>query len=106
MNVIFHPEAESEFYSAIDYYEEIEPELGIDFTGEALSAIHRAGSYPLAWSILVDDIRRCLVNRFPYGILFLVEDGNLYILAVMNLHREPGYWKDRIKNYHRRATND
>jgi len=38
-------------------------------------------------------IRRCLVHRFPYGIIYAIENDTIYIAAVMHLRREPGYWE-------------
>jgi hypothetical protein len=95
MNVSFHPEAEAEFISAIEYYEDIKPGLGLDFALEVQSAISRASKYPQAWQELDKNIRRTLVKRFPFGILYSEAENKLFILAVMNLHREPNYWKIR-----------
>ena len=93
MSFSFHPEAEKEFNEAIDYYEDIEPGLGYDFALEVYSAIKRSVDFPKAWVVLDGDVRRSLVRRFPFGILYSEEKGGIFILAVMNLHREPGYWK-------------
>ncbi|WMJ08145.1 hypothetical protein [Nitrosomonas sp. sh817] len=71
MSYWFHPDAESEFNQAIDYYEEIETGLGYDFAIEVYTTIQRSLIYPNAWPVLEGDIRRCLVRRFPYGVLFL-----------------------------------
>ncbi len=95
MNFAFHPEAEEEFYRAIDYYEEIESGLGYDFALEVYAAIKRSVEFPKAWSLLEGEIRRSLVKRFPYGILYSEEQKGIFIIAVMNLRREPGYWKHR-----------
>ncbi|HHJ39123.1 MAG: plasmid stabilization protein [Methylothermaceae bacteria B42] len=95
MNFSFHPEAEEELNEAIDYYEEIEPGLGYDFALEVFSAISRAVEFPKAWAVLEGDVRRSLVSRFPYGVLYSEVDNEIFVLAVMNLHREPGYWKKR-----------
>ena len=95
MNFSFHPEAEEEFNKAIDYYEDIEPGLGYDFALEVYSAIQLSVEFPKAWVVLEDEVRRCLVRRFPYAILYSAEENGVFILAVMNLHREPGYWKCR-----------
>jgi len=45
--------------------------------------------------VLDGDVRRSLVKRFPYGVLYSKENNGILILAVMNLHREPGYWETR-----------
>lgn len=95
MKIVFHPEAEAEFEAAIDYYEEKEIGLGYDFSIEVHEAISRSASFPNAWPILETNTRRTLVKRFPFGILYSKENGDIYILAVMNLHRDPDYWKHR-----------
>lgn len=95
MSFAFHPEAEEELNKAIEYYEDIEPGLGYDFAVEVYSAIQRSVAFPKAWSVLEGEIRRSLVRRFPYGILYSEEQEGLFIVAVMNLHRDPDYWKHR-----------
>lgn len=95
MNFTFHPEAEKEFNKAVDYYEDIEPGLGYDFALEVYSTIKRSVAFPKAWAVLGGDVRRSLVKRFPYGVLYSEEQEGIFIVAVMNLLREPGYWKKR-----------
>jgi hypothetical protein len=97
MKYSFHPEAEEEFLRAIDYFEEVESGLGYDFAVEVYSSIERTTSFPKAWPVLESDIRRCLVRRFPYGVLYSEEKDSIYIVAVMHLHRDPEYWKHRLE---------
>ena len=96
MNYIFHPEAKKEVLVSIEYYEEKAHGLGIDFSIEIYSTIQKIIEFPNAWSILDIDIHRCLLKRFPFGIIYSVYKEQIYILAVMNLHKDPDYWKDRI----------
>ena len=95
MNFSFHPEAEEEFNKAIDYYEDIELGLGYDFALEVYSTIQLSVEFPKAWAVLEGEVRRCLVKRFPYGILYSEEENGISILAVMNLHCKPDYWNHR-----------
>jgi len=95
MSFYLHPDAEAELLKAIAYYEEIRTDLGHDFSLEVYSAIQRAVSMPKSWTLIDVNIRRSLVSRFPYGILYSEVNNKIYILAVMNLHRNPDYWKDR-----------
>jgi len=97
MKYVFHPEAEVEFVATINYYEVCESGLGYDFTLEAHSTIENIISFPRAWPILEDEIRRCLIRRFPYGIIYAINEDVVFILAVMHLHRDPDNWKDRLK---------
>jgi hypothetical protein len=95
MTFAFHPEAEEEFSQSIQYYEDCEPGLGEDFSLEVFSSIQNILSYPNAWPVVEEDVRRCLTNRFPYGVLYSVEPDHIYILTIMHLHRHPDYWKHR-----------
>lgn len=96
MTFSFHPRAEYEFDKAVSYYEECSSWLGLEFAEEVYAAISRIIAYPKAWTRLSKRTRRCLVNRFPFGIIFQVKDSILRIIAVANLNRKPGYWKRRI----------
>jgi len=96
MNIEFHPEAAEEFEAAVDWYEAREIGLGLDFAAEINAAIRLAAAMPDAWMHLSGDVRRVLVNRFPYGVLYEPGRTNLLVLAVMHLRREPGYWLSRL----------
>jgi toxin ParE1/3/4 len=95
MTFDFHPEAEVEFIEAVAFYEKAEPSLGEEFSLEVRGAMRNILSYPSAWPVLEGSVRRCLVNRFPYGILYSVEPDRIFVLALMHLPRRPGHRKDR-----------
>lgn len=96
MTYYFHPKAESELNHSIDYYEECRENLGFEFANEVYNTIQRIIEFPEAWQILESDIRRCLTNRFPFGIIYYIKDNQVVILAVMQLNRKPDYWQDRV----------
>jgi hypothetical protein len=77
------------------WYESREPGLGLDFAAQVHAAIQRALTFPLAWQEMGNDIRRALVHRFPYGVLYVPDQDQMFIIAVMHLHRQPGYWQGR-----------
>ncbi len=95
MTFSFHPEAEAEFNETIEYYEACEQGLGYDFSIEVFDGIQKIVNYPTAWPLIEEDVRRCLVNRFPFGIIYSIEQSGVFILAVMHLRRHPDYWKNR-----------
>ena len=96
MKVVFHPDAEAEFQEAIEYYEERQENLGHDFALEIHSAIQRALDFPETWPTLRGEVRRSLVHRFPFGILYAIEEKGIFVVAVMHLHKQSDYWVDRI----------
>ena len=95
MRFYFHPRADEEFREATRYYEECQPGLGIEFAEEVYSAIARIIEFPEAWMVMSKNTRRCLVNRFPYGVIFQIKSHMLRIIAIANLHRRPDYWQNR-----------
>ncbi len=96
MKYLYHPEALAEYADAALYFEERAPGLGTDFTIEVEDAIQQVTQAPDRWRCVDEDIHRFLVRRFPYGILYTVEDEYVLIVAVMHLSREPGYWRHRL----------
>jgi len=97
LNYSFHPDAENELNEAIDYYNKCQTGLGLEFAREVYSTIQNILLFPQAWTPLSANTRRCLTNRFPYGVIYQITADEIFIIAVMQLNREPGYWKNREK---------
>ncbi len=95
MNYRFHESAEKEFFEAVEYYEERQSGLGLRFSEEVYATISRVCSNPYAWTKMDIKTRRCLTNRFPYGVLYRIVNNDIWIVAIMHLHRKPTCWKER-----------
>lgn len=104
----FHPAAEEELNMAIAYYNQCQDGLGLEFAREAYWAIQNIITFPQAWALLSKNTRRCLINRFPYGVIYQITDEEILIIAIMHLNKEPGYWEKRYnsKGYSFRAHED
>jgi len=96
MTYSFHPEARAEFEEATLYYSEKSPSLGLAFYAEVEYAIERIVETPFLYRVIDEDVRRCLTKRFPYAILYSIEDHYILILPVMHYSREPSYRKHRL----------
>lgn len=95
MIIRFHSEARKEFFEASEFYEEQVIGLGDEFIDEVEKVLDVIGQHPESGSKISNTERRFLVSRFPYGIIYSVDDEMIIIFAVMNLRRKPGYWKTR-----------
>ncbi len=95
MKFYLHRRAEEELDAAVNYYEACQPGLGLEFTEAVYGTIARISEFPHAWPLLDEDIRRCLVNRFPFRVIYKVESDMIRIMAVAQLHRQPDYWRER-----------
>ena len=77
--------------------ESSQQDLGYQCSIEIVAAVEQIKDNPGMWPIMDHQVRRCLVHRFPYGVIYSVDEqkSELLILAVMHLHRQPGYWSER-----------
>ncbi|HHT9106899.1 MAG TPA: type II toxin-antitoxin system RelE/ParE family toxin [Candidatus Wujingus californicus] len=97
MNYSFHPEAEKELLEAVNYYNGIQEKLGLEFAREVYRSVQNILLFPRAWTPLSSTVRRNLINRFPYGVIYQITEKEIYILAIMQLNRKPNYWEKREK---------
>lgn len=88
--------AEQEMLDAAQYYELQADGLGNVFLDKLDSAINDISLSPESWQVVHNNIRRRLVYRFPYTLLYRVDDNEIVIIAIMHLHRHPLYWINRI----------
>jgi plasmid stabilization system protein ParE len=95
MRIEFSPEAQAEFADAVRYYERQTPGLGARFRAEIRDALRRLQRWPLAAPVERGEIRRLILSRFPYKLLYSVETDCIYIIAVAHQHRAPDYWIGR-----------
>ncbi len=95
MKYVFHPEALTEYADAVQYYVAQRVEVAQAFIDAIEDAVYRIRESPTRYMVIDEDVRRCMTRRFPYGILYTVEQDYILILAVVHCSREPGYWKNR-----------
>jgi plasmid stabilization system protein ParE len=88
--------AQTELDDGIVYYERQLSGLGIKFLDEILETFKRIKLNPYAWAPFSVRTRRCLVHRFPYGIIYQIRENEIHIISISHLHRKPDHWKDRI----------
>lgn len=98
MKIEFLESAQAELDDAFNWYETQQLKLGTQFLTELDAAIRRISSYPQSYALLSHDVRRCLIKRFPYAILYGINTNTIVIIAVAHLHRKPNYWMVRLSD--------
>ena len=91
----FHDLAKVELNEAAQYYDRDSPGLGAALVSEVERSTAAILEHLEASPIVTGAIRRRLLRRFPYGLLYRVRLQQVRILAVMNLKRRPAYWVGR-----------
>lgn len=90
--------AQLEIDDAVAWFDAQSQGLGIRFLDDIDRTVRRIVSFPLSCEEISADIRRCLLTRFPYGIVYGVDNDTIVVIAVAHLHREPRYWIDRLSD--------
>ena len=96
LDIFIYPEAEDEIKASVDWYEEQAGGLGVDFISELDRAINSIKTLPDVWPKYQIHYQKFLLSRFPFSVVFEVEEHQIVVYAVMHNSRKPGYWNDRI----------
>lgn len=97
MNVRILAVAQDELDDAVAYYDLERPGLGRRFRLEVHRSLNRIAAFPTAYQPISRRMRRCLVPKFPYGIIYHYDhsDRKVLVVAFSHLHRKPNYWLSR-----------
>ena len=96
MKVKLNKLAIQELYDAVAYYELELKGLGQLFREEVKGGIKRILKNPRAWMIERGEVRKYLLHKFPFKILYSIESNHIFIIAIAHQHRHPNYWIDRV----------
>ena len=95
MEVIYASGVLEEVSESANYYEEEVEGLGKTFLEKVQSAVQNIKRNPLMYRIIQGNYRRHLLARFPFAVIYRIENQKIYVLAVMHLKRSPNYWRSR-----------
>lgn len=91
----FHSEALDEADKIISFYKKQQAGLEKRFLEALEDAIARIRRNPLMYRKVEGEIRKCRMSRFPYGVIYRIQNDAIEIIAIMHLRRNPGYWMSR-----------
>jgi hypothetical protein len=93
--VSIHEAAEIELNDAADFYDIACPNLGSVFLDEVQRTIGKISEFPDAAPIVRGQIRKKLIAKFPYAVIYSIHSDGIRILAVAHQKRRPFYWRGR-----------
>lgn len=97
MSYRFLTSAEEEMTEAALFYDEKVSGLGTDFIDDVQRVVDRLRTYPTLGQVVSGDLRRIVLSRFPFSLIYSIEPEGLLIVAVAHQRRRPGYWHERIQ---------
>jgi plasmid stabilization system protein ParE len=93
--VILRPEAEAELAEAIDWYESRGKGLGADFMRAVDAAMAAIERNPEQYQIVNGQVRRAVLRRFPYGLIYVASQHEITVLACFHGRRDRRRWIER-----------
>ena len=98
MKIKFLTLAQQEIDEAFVWFDERDEGKGVEFLDELDRVVRLVKIYPLASVEIEPEIRRCLFARFPYSLIYGIEDEAIVVIAVAHARRSPRYWVDRLES--------
>jgi plasmid stabilization system protein ParE len=93
--LVFRPEVREELDEVYRWYESQQLGLGDDFLDCIDKLLSRICQKPESYSIVYRDIRRALVQRFPYVVYYRIISSRVIVIAVFHGRRDPKMWQTR-----------
>ena len=90
------PEARAEFDQATDWYEQQRTGLGTAFVTRVRDVFDRIAADPQRHAMVYRDVRKVLVPKFPYVVLYREAPGEILIVSVFHTSRDPSIWRSRV----------
>jgi len=90
-------DAKLDIYDAFLWYEEQQEGLGLNFELSLEAGLNLVQRNPLLFELKHKQFRVHFINKFPFGIHYLVDDRTIKVLAVFHTSRDPKNWFDRIQ---------
>ena len=94
--VRYHEAAEEELLHEIGYLELRANGLGRQFFTEVHRVEKLISQFPEAAEEIRPGIRKRILRKFRYSLIYSTEKDGLLILAVAHHNRRPGYWVGRV----------
>jgi plasmid stabilization system protein ParE len=87
--------AKADLREAFDWYEERSTGLGFEFLRAARAALALIERHPSQFAIVLDDIRRVQLRRFPYAAYYFIADDRAVVIACAHGRQHPRRWSSR-----------
>lgn len=93
--LVFRKRVLKDVAAIIARYQEERLGLGDEFQTAVEVTFRGLTSYPERFAVVVGNVRRALVPRFPYAVFYAAEPKCVVLLRVLHTARNPSVWPSR-----------
>jgi toxin ParE1/3/4 len=94
--LLLSDESRLDILEAFSWYESRRPGLGKDFELCLEAGLNQLQQDPSLFQKRYKNLRIYFIDRFPYGIHYLIEQNTVKVFGVFHTSRNPVKWKIRL----------
>jgi plasmid stabilization system protein ParE len=94
--VRFLQPAEAEVDEAVEYFDQQRDGLGDRFLRDLQTTTAFIAERPRSGKPLTPTVRKARLRTFQYNVIYVIDSGEIVIVAVAHHRRRPGYWRSRL----------
>lgn len=93
--LVFRPEVREELKETYTWYESQQLGLGDEFINCVDEMLSRICLMPEAYAVVYRDVRRAVMQRFPFAVYYRIVSSRVIITAIFHGRRDPKSWQAR-----------
>lgn len=96
LTVVLTPEAQDDYSDAVAWYQSQTAGAGDTFAAQVQDVFDRLAATPLLHAKVRGDVRKAVVRRAPYVVLYIPETSRVVVVSVFHTSRDPSVWQGRV----------
>ena len=94
-SLVFRPQAVKEIEEAAEWYEKRAPGLSAEFLRALDATVALVWRNPLQFPAVHKQLRRAMLRRFPYSLIFSISDDEIVVIACAHWRQDARRWRNR-----------
>ena len=87
--------AKADLREAFEWYEARSTGLGFELLRAARAALALIERNPAQFPVVLEDIRRAHLLRFPYAVYYFIDEERIVVIACTHSRQHPRRWASR-----------
>ena len=88
LEVGFSPRAKADAVEAVQWFEKQRPGLGATFAEAVDQKLMLIADFPMSCQPFRGSLRRAIIHRFSYAVVYCIDDNMIQVVAVMACRRQ------------------
>lgn len=91
--------AQLDYEEIIYWYSDSSSLIAERFRQNLKKSVKYIVSMPFASQMIAPDVRQHIIHKFPYKVIYTVENNEIVVVAIVHQKRSPIVWENRITKH-------